>query len=91
MFVVANSYPSNITVPVVAGTVMSELHPGHWGNWWTVNATDHMAHTINFKVYEQESGRVYAEHNATIAGNASVLIDLGSSSIDDFYAQISTT
>ncbi len=91
LFVIANPFPANITVPVADGTVMSELHPGNWGNWWVVNATDHMSHIVNFQVSEQSTQQVYANYNATISGNTTVFIDLGSSNIDNFYATVRWT
>ncbi len=89
LFVSANAFPGNVTVPVVDGTVMSELHPGNWGNWSVVNATDYMPHIVSFEVHEQDIQQVCADYNATISGNARVFIDLGSSQINDFYATVS--
>ncbi len=89
LFVIANPFPSNITVPVADGTVMTELHPGNWGNWWVVNSADHLPHVVNFHIVEQETQGVYADYNATISGNTTVFIDLGSSSVNNFYATVS--
>jgi hypothetical protein len=47
LFVIANAFPGNVTNPVVSGTIMSELHPGNWGDWWVVNAADHTPHIVN--------------------------------------------
>jgi hypothetical protein len=91
LFVIANAFPGNVSVPVADGTIMSTLHPGNWGNWWTVNATDHMPHTVNFQVHEQGTSNLYTDYNATISGDAVVFIDLGSSQINDFYATVSWT
>ncbi len=91
LFVIANAFPGNLTVPVVDGTVMSELHSGNWGNWWVVNATDHVSHIVNFQVHQQDNQQVYADYNATISGNATVFIDLSSSQINDFYATVNWT
>ncbi len=91
LFVIANPFPANITVPVADGTLMSELHPGNWGNWWVVNVTDHTSHIVNFQVSEQSTQRVYANYDATISGNTTVFIDLGSSKIANFYGTVRWT
>ncbi len=91
LFIIANSYPGNITVPVVDGSVMNELQAGHWGNWWAVNVTDHQAHIVNFRISEQDTQRVYADYNATVSGNAVVFISLGSSEVNDFYSSVRWT
>ncbi len=91
LFVIANAFSENMTIPVADGTITSTLHPGNWGNWWTVNATDHVSHIVNFQIREQNTNQLYADYNATISGNAVVFIDLGSSQINDFYASVSWT
>jgi hypothetical protein len=85
LFVIANAFSGNVTIPVVNGTIMNEFHPGDWGDWWAVNATDHMPHIVNLQVHEQDNQQVYGDYNATLSGNVLVFIDLGSSQINDFY------
>ncbi len=91
LFVIANPFRANIAIPLTDGTIMTELHPGNWGNWWVVNSTDHLPHVVNFRVLDQETGLLCANYNATISGNATVFVDLGSSSTGNFLATSSWT
>ncbi len=56
-----------------------------------VNVTDHTSHIVNFQVSEQSTQRVYANYDATISGNTTVFIDLGSSKIANFYGTVRWT
>ncbi len=74
LFVVANSYSSNMTIPVVDGIIMSILTAGHLGNHWEVQVLDSQPHNFQF---EADIGASIILENATITHSATVYLDLG--------------
>ncbi len=74
LFVVANSYSSNMSIPVVDGVIMGVLTAGHFGNRWEIQVLDSQPHNFQFEV--DIGGPVILE-NATITHSATVYLDFG--------------
>ncbi len=74
LFVVANSYSSNMSIPVVDGVIMNVLTAGHFGNYWDVQVLDSQPHSFQF---EMDIGGSILLENATITHSATVYLDLG--------------
>ncbi len=78
LFVIANSYSTNMTIPVVDGVIMSVLSAGHFGNHWEAQVLDSQPHNFQFEV--DTDGSVILE-NATIIHSATVYMDLGATEL----------
>ncbi len=74
LFVVANSYSSNMSIPVVDGEIMNVLTAGHIGNYWKVQILDFQPHSFQI---EADIGDSILLENATITHSATVYLDLG--------------
>ncbi len=75
LFVVGNSYSSNMSIPVVDGEIMNALTAGHLGDYWEVRILDSQPHNFQFEV--NIGGSIILE-NAIIIHSATVYLDLGS-------------
>jgi len=94
LFVIADNYPDNSSNPAVSGVVMNELVAGQWGNWYEVTVTGDDLHVLGLKTYDHFGANdetILLNVKFTIGGNVTVLLGLGTSSLDGIYTEVTRT